>query len=73
MEGSECSKGDKTSDDVKRKQPEIISEAQNLNKSPKIDQGDRHSSPNSSLGSFKKPKGDKLNWNALRPPKGQRK
>ncbi|XP_028775770.1 uncharacterized protein LOC114732621 [Neltuma alba] len=55
--------------DLKRKQPEDMSEAQCPNKSPKNDKSDRHTSPKNSLGSFKKPKGDKLDWNVLRPPK----
>lgn len=52
---------------VKRKQSEVTCEAQYPNKSPKNDEGDKQSSPNNSLGSFKKPAGDKLNWNVLRP------
>jgi len=48
---------------VKRKQSEVVSEAQYPNKSPKNDL----SSPSSSLGTFKKPSGDKLDWNVLRP------
>lgn len=51
---------------VKRKQSEVIHEAQYPNKSPKNDQGNRQSSSNNSLGSFKKPSGDKLDWNVLR-------
>jgi M-phase phosphoprotein-6 len=49
----------------KRKQNEV-NEAQYPNKSPKNDQGNKQSSPSSSLGSFKKPSGDKLDWNVLR-------
>lgn len=53
--------------DVKRKQSEVVCESQYPNKSPKNDQGGRQSSPSGSLGSFKKPTGDKLDWNVLRP------
>ncbi|KAF7805438.1 M-phase phosphoprotein 6 [Senna tora] len=73
VEGPDCSNVDKTSNefngDLKRKQSEVMSEAQYPNKSPKNDKGDRQSSSKNSLGSFKKPKGDKLDWNVLRPPK----
>ncbi|KAF1897418.1 hypothetical protein Lal_00035122 [Lupinus albus] len=56
---------------VKRKQVEVVGEEQYPNKSPKDDQGNRHSSQKNSLGSFKKPNGDKLDWNVLRPSKCQ--
>ncbi|KAG2371303.1 uncharacterized protein HKW66_Vig0214770 [Vigna angularis] len=52
---------------VKRKQSEVVSEAQYPNKSPKSDHDDKKSLPSSSLGTFKKPGGDKLDWNVLRP------
>ena len=52
---------------VKRKQSEVICEAQYPNKSPKNDHDDKHSSPNNSLGTLKKPSGDKLDWKVLRP------
>lgn len=52
---------------VKRKQSEVVSEAQYPNKSPKNDHDDKQSVPSSSLGTFKKPGGDKLDWNVLRP------
>lgn len=64
---------DKTSNevngDLKRKQSEVTPQAQYPNKSPKNDQGDRQSSSKKSMGYFKKPKGDKLDWKVLRPPK----
>ncbi|XP_014497370.1 M-phase phosphoprotein 6 [Vigna radiata var. radiata] len=54
-------------DNVKRKQSEVVSEARYPNKSPKSDHDDKQSLPSSSLGTFKKPGGDKLDWNVLRP------
>ncbi|GAU17312.1 hypothetical protein TSUD_110290 [Trifolium subterraneum] len=69
-EGTDSAKRNKKSYEVngngKRIQNEV-NEAQYPNKSPKNDQGNKHSSPSSSLGSFKKPpSGDKLDWNVLR-------
>ncbi|XP_028762823.1 uncharacterized protein LOC114721169 [Neltuma alba] len=58
--------------DVKSKQSEVTSEAQNPTKLPKNDNGGNQSLPRNSLGYFKKPKGDKLDWNILRPPKYKR-
>lgn len=51
---------------VKRKQSEVINEQHYPNKSPKNDQGNKPSSSNNGLGSFKKPSVDKLDWNVLR-------
>lgn len=59
--------------DLKRKQPEEVSESQRPSKSPKDDQGARKSSPNNSRGSHKQSKHEKLDWNVLRPPKSQNK
>lgn len=68
-EGSESASVNKKSYEVngngKRKQCED-NEAQYPNKSPNNDQGNKKSSPNNGLGSFKKPSGDKLDWNVLR-------
>ncbi|WJX74449.1 hypothetical protein P8452_58101 [Trifolium repens] len=68
-EGTDSANMNKKSYEVngngKRKQNEV-NEAQYPNKSPKNDQGNKQSSPSSSLGSFKKPSGDKLDWNVLR-------
>ncbi|XP_054813127.1 uncharacterized protein LOC129313777 [Prosopis cineraria] len=71
VDGPDCANpaSNDVSGDLKRKQPEVMSEAQYPNKSPENDKGDCHASPKNSLGSFKKSKGDKLNWNVLRPPK----
>ena len=57
--------------DLKRKQPEIVSESQRPSKSPKDDQGAKNSTPNSSKGSRKQ--SNKLDWNVLRPPRNQNK
>lgn len=77
MDGAECSNIDKSDfkadGDLKRKQSEAVSETQYPNKSPKDVQGNQQSSPNSSKGSFKKPKGQKLDWSVLRPSKSQNK
>ncbi|XP_020223217.1 uncharacterized protein LOC109805529 [Cajanus cajan] len=71
VEGSGCAEADKKSLDVngnvKRKQSEVTCEAQYPNKSPKNDHDDKKSLPSNSLGSFKKPSGDKLDWSVLRP------
>lgn len=71
VEGSEYANTDKKSVEVngkvKRKQSEVICDGQYPNKSPKNDHDDKQSSPSSSLGSFKKPTGDKLDWSVLRP------
>ncbi|KAE9620484.1 hypothetical protein Lalb_Chr01g0003571 [Lupinus albus] len=56
---------------VKRKHVEVVGEEQYPNKASKNDQGNRQSSQKNSLGSFKKPNGDKLDWNILRPSKCQ--
>ncbi|KAK7276678.1 hypothetical protein RIF29_17822 [Crotalaria pallida] len=56
---------------AKRKQVEVISEEQYPNKSPKNEEGSGQSSRKNSLGSFKKPNVDKLDWNVLRPSKCQ--
>ncbi|PQM38986.1 uncharacterized protein Pyn_39310 [Prunus yedoensis var. nudiflora] len=77
MDEAECSNTDKLNcerdGDHKRKLSEVVSGKQYPNKSPKVDQGDQLSSPNKSKGSFKKPKGEKLDWNILRPTKNQNK
>ena len=77
VEGPECANMGKKSyevnGNVKRKQSEVICEEQYPNKSPKNDQGDKQSSSNNSLGSFKKPNGDKLDWNVLRPSSAKQK
>lgn len=71
VERTECANGKEKScevnGNVKRKQSEVINEAQYPKKSPKNEQGDKPSSQDNSLGSFKKPAGDKLDWNVLRP------
>ncbi|RDX83482.1 hypothetical protein CR513_35590, partial [Mucuna pruriens] len=72
VEGSECANMDKKrlegNGNVKRKQSEVHGEAQYPNKSPKNGHNDgKQSSPSNSLGSFKKPTGDKLDWSVLRP------
>ncbi|CAL0329148.1 unnamed protein product [Lupinus luteus] len=75
VEGPESASIGKTSHEVngnlKRKQVEVVGEDQYPNKSSKNDQGNRQSSEKNSLGSFKKPNGDKLDWNILRPSKCQ--
>ncbi|PRQ34157.1 putative M-phase phosphoprotein [Rosa chinensis] len=75
MDEAECSNIDNSNcepnGDHKRKQSEVLSETQYPNKSPKNDQG--QSSSNKSKGSFKKPKGGKLDYNILRPSKSQTK
>ncbi|XP_058780292.1 uncharacterized protein LOC131653957 [Vicia villosa] len=57
---------EKSNGSVKRKQSEVINEQHYPNKSPKNDQGNKPSSSNNGLGSFKKPSVDKLDWNVLR-------
>lgn len=73
MDEAECSNMDKldweANGDHKRKQSEVMPESQYPRKSPKTDQGDQRSSPNTSKGSFKKPKGGKLDWSVLRRSK----
>ncbi|GAB2285800.1 hypothetical protein Dimus_020239 [Dionaea muscipula] len=54
----------------KRKQPEVVPETVH----PKLQknvEGDPQSSSNESRSLSKKPKREKLDWNVLRPPKGQ--
>nr|AFK33355.1 unknown [Lotus japonicus] len=67
VEGTESADTNQRSHDVngnvKRKQSEVIHEAPYPNKSPKNEHG---SSSKNSLGSFRKPTGDKLDWNVLR-------
>ncbi|KAM7259422.1 hypothetical protein ACFE04_015163 [Oxalis oulophora] len=58
--------------DLKRKQSDVESKPQYPNKSPKSSNGAQQSSPGSSKG-FKKPKPEKTNWSALRPPKSKQK
>ncbi|CAK9187276.1 unnamed protein product [Ilex paraguariensis] len=69
VDGFECD----ANDDLKRKQAEVVSEAQYPNKSQKNIQGNQGSSPNSNRSSHKQPKREKLDWSVLRPPKGQNK
>ncbi|KAL3625850.1 hypothetical protein CASFOL_030379 [Castilleja foliolosa] len=57
--------------DFKRKQAEVASEAQYPNKLRKNDQENQELTPNSSRGSQKQHKRDKLDWSVLRPPKHQ--
>ncbi|CAK7331500.1 unnamed protein product [Dovyalis caffra] len=68
LDGVECSNTAKLNSeangDHKRKQPEVT---QYQNKSPKMVQDGHQSSSNSSKGSFKQPKRDKLDWSVLRP------
>ncbi|RVW66038.1 hypothetical protein CK203_007430 [Vitis vinifera] len=77
LDGEESMNVDKpncnSNGDLKRKQPEEVSESQRPSKSPKDDQGARKSSPNNSRGSHKQSKHEKLDWNVLRPPKSQNK
>ncbi|KAM1148770.1 hypothetical protein EV2_030244 [Malus domestica] len=77
MDEAGCSNTDKSNGepngDHKRKQSEEVSGKQHPNKSPKLNQVGQQSSPNTSKGSFRKPKGENLNWNVLRPSKGQNK
>ncbi|XP_065879159.1 uncharacterized protein [Euphorbia lathyris] len=55
LDGAECSNTDSDDGDLKRKQSEVSAE------------GGQQSSPNSSKGTFKRPKHDKLDWSVLRP------
>ncbi|XP_034687309.1 uncharacterized protein LOC117915742 isoform X1 [Vitis riparia] len=77
LDGEESMNVDKpncdSNGDLKRKQPEEVSESRRPSKSPKDDQGARKSSPNNSRGSHKQSKHEKLDWNVLRPPKSQNK
>ncbi|KAL1298476.1 hypothetical protein HN51_042830 [Arachis hypogaea] len=58
----------------KRKQSEVNCEEQFPNKSPKNDDDvDNQSTPKNSLGSFRKPNVDKLDWNVLRSSKAKQK
>ncbi|KAL6967557.1 hypothetical protein U1Q18_033365 [Sarracenia purpurea var. burkii] len=59
-------------EELKRKQLEAISETQYPKKSQKKVQGDHESSPSGS-SSHKQPKREKLDFSALRPPKGKKK
>ncbi|XP_059429528.1 uncharacterized protein LOC132163305 [Corylus avellana] len=77
MDEAGCSNVDKSNreanGDLKRKQSEVVSETQYPNKSPKDVQSNEQSAPNNSKGSFRKPKGQKLDWSVLRPSKSQHK
>ncbi|XP_062172576.1 uncharacterized protein LOC133878095 [Alnus glutinosa] len=76
MDGAGCSNIEsnrEASGELKRKQSEVVSETQYPNKSPKDVQSNQQSAPNNSKGSFKKPKGQKLDWSVLRPSKSQNK
>ena len=72
MEEGECSDIDKpkseSNGDHKRKQPKVVAGSQYPNKSPKSDQGEDQPS-SKRKGSFKKPKGEKLDWSVLRRSK----
>ncbi|MED6138599.1 hypothetical protein PIB30_075766 [Stylosanthes scabra] len=57
----------------KRKQSEVNYEEQYPNKSPKNDDVDNQSTPKNSLGSFKKPNVNKLDWSVLRSSNGKQK
>ncbi|XWS53110.1 hypothetical protein CRYUN_Cryun11dG0129600 [Craigia yunnanensis] len=71
-EAADCSKVGTDNGDPKRNQPDIDSEPQYPNKSPKNGHGVQ-SSPNTSKASSKKhSKREKLDWNVLRPPKSNR-
>ncbi|XP_059660774.1 uncharacterized protein LOC132307123 [Cornus florida] len=75
QDGSESLKtGSSSSDangDLKRKQVEVVSEVRYPNKSQKNVQGNQESSSNNNMSSHKQSKREKLDWNVLRPPKGQ--
>lgn len=75
-DGTESSKLDRNdsdaSEDLKRKQAEVISEIPYPNKLAKNIEGDQDST-SSSRSSHKKHKREKLDWNVLRPPKAQNK
>ncbi|KAM7501876.1 hypothetical protein LguiB_000780 [Lonicera macranthoides] len=58
--------------DLKRKKPEVVSETEYPNKSPKNVRGDQDSSSSKSSSDNQR-KHEKLDWNVLRPPKSQRK
>lgn len=76
MDGAGCSNIESNRDasgELKRKQSEVVSETQYPNESPKDVQSNQQSAPNNSKGSFKKPKGQKLDWSVLRPSKSQNK
>ncbi|XP_057956699.1 uncharacterized protein LOC131149920 [Malania oleifera] len=59
--------------DLKRKQSEVVSQTPYPNKSHKNVQGNQQPSPNSSGGTHKQSKREKLDWSVLRPPKCQSK
>ncbi|GMH12264.1 hypothetical protein Nepgr_014105 [Nepenthes gracilis] len=63
----------RTDEEIKRKQPEVGSETRQQNNLWKNVQGDPEPSSNESRSSLKKPKREKLDWNVLRPSKGQSK
>lgn len=65
LDGAECSNTD-SDGDMKRKQSAASFEPEDRNESPKSE-SDQVSSPNSSKGTFKRPKHDKLDWSVLRP------
>ncbi|KAF5727374.1 hypothetical protein HS088_TW22G01067 [Tripterygium wilfordii] len=74
--GAECPNVDdklnyEADGDLKRKQPEEVSEKDLPNESPKTVVGGQHSSPLNNKASFKQPKREKLDWNVLRPSKGK--
>ncbi|XP_052172494.1 uncharacterized protein LOC127788356 [Diospyros lotus] len=73
QDGMEIDSFSKEADgELKRKQPEVLSETKHPNKSQKNGQSGQESSQNNSKSSHKQPKHGKLDWNVLRPPKGQK-
>ncbi|XP_022947916.1 uncharacterized protein LOC111451657 [Cucurbita moschata] len=58
-----------TNGDLKRKQSEVVSEGRHPTKFPKSGRDNQQSSFNNGKGFFKKPKGENLDWNVLRPSK----
>ncbi|XAR58970.1 hypothetical protein NMG60_11014569 [Bertholletia excelsa] len=77
LDGSQIRKPNMFDNDAnvehKRKQDEVVSEAECVGKSQKNSQVDLGSSSNNGRSSHKKPKREKLDWNVLRPPKGHKK
>ncbi|XP_010535476.1 PREDICTED: uncharacterized protein LOC104810769 [Tarenaya hassleriana] len=58
--------------DLKRKQSETVPEQQHPKKSPRNLQSGQESSPSNRRSSgFKRPKGGKVDWSVLKPPKPQ--
>ncbi|KAA8543851.1 hypothetical protein F0562_021972 [Nyssa sinensis] len=76
-DGSESSKHDNSNSDdngdLKRKQPEVVSDIPYPNKTRKNVEGNQESSSNNSKSSHKQSKREKLDWSVLRPPKSMKK